>query len=85
MSLEQALADNTAALQAMTAALLKGGDDGKVVVNGVDQTAIVSIINKATGVYTATFILPTLNNGDLASLRISATVNSIATATTRWP
>lgn len=57
---------------------------GTLVVNGVDNAAVVTVTNKATGIYKASVILPSLAAGDLVQLRIAATIGSVATAGIIW-
>jgi hypothetical protein len=57
---------------------------GTLVVNGVDNAAVVTVTNKATGIYKASVILPSLAAGDLVQLRIAATIGSVATGGIIW-
>lgn len=48
-----------------------------LVINGVDNAAVVTVVNKSTGIYNASVTLPsTLVAGNAIQLRISATVNA---------
>lgn len=49
-----------------------------LVVNGVDNAAVVTVANKSTGVYTFTVTLPALSLGDYIQIRCTA-VYSTAT------
>jgi hypothetical protein len=55
-----------------------------LVVNGTDNAATVTVTNKATGVYKAAVTLPTLGAGDVVSLRVAATVATIAGVGVVW-
>lgn len=57
---------------------------GTLVVHGVDDAASVTITHKATGVYKWACTLPTLTAGQLVSVRIEATVDTVATGGTVW-
>lgn len=51
---------------------------GTLYVNGTSNAASVTVTNKATGVYSAAVTLPSLSAGDIVSLRIAATVATVA-------
>ncbi len=51
---------------------------GTLVVNGVDNAAVVTVTNITTGRYKAAVTLPTLAIGDIVELAISATVSAVA-------
>ncbi len=57
---------------------------GTLVVNGTDNGASVTVTNVSTGIYKAAVTLPTLAVGDVAQLRIAATVNSVAGVGMIW-
>jgi hypothetical protein len=57
---------------------------GLLYVNGVVNAAVVTVSNITTGVYKAAVTLPALTAGDLVSLRISATVATIAGEACIW-
>jgi hypothetical protein len=57
---------------------------GKLVLNGTDNAATVTVTSISTGVYSAQVTLPTLAIGDVVSLRIAATVSSISDAAIIW-
>jgi hypothetical protein len=57
---------------------------GKLVVNGIDNAATVTVTNKATGVYKAAVTLPTLTAGDVVSIRVAATVATVAGVGVVW-
>ena len=56
----------------------------KLVVNGTDNAAAVTVTNKATGVYKAAVTLPTLAAGDVVSIRVAATVATVAGVGVVW-
>lgn len=51
---------------------------GTLYVNGTADAASVTVTNQSTGLYKAAVTLPTLAVGDIVSIVISATVNSVA-------
>lgn len=51
---------------------------GTLYVNGTANGATVTVTNITTGVYKAALTLPSLTAGDVVSLRIAATVSSVA-------
>lgn len=55
-----------------------------LVVNGTDNAATVTVTNKATGVYKAAVTLPTLAAGDVVSIRVAATVATVAGVGVVW-
>ena len=55
-----------------------------LVVNGTDDAAAVTVTNKATGVYKAAVTLPTLGAGDVVSIRVAATVATVAGVGVVW-
>ena len=55
-----------------------------LVVNGTDNAATVTVTNKATGVYKAAVTLPTLTAGDVVSIRVAATVATVAGVGVVW-
>ncbi len=58
---------------------------GKLVVNGTDNAATVTVTNKETGVYKAAVTLPAeLSAGDEVQIRIAATVSTIAGKAVIW-
>lgn len=57
---------------------------GALVLNGVDNAAVVTVTNLATGRYRASLTLPTLTNGDELQLRIAATVGGVTGAGIVW-
>lgn len=57
---------------------------GTLVVDGTDNAAVVTVTNKATGIYKAAVTLPSLTAGQQVSIRIEATVDSITTGATIW-
>jgi hypothetical protein len=57
---------------------------GTLVINGVDDGATVTIANKTTGVYTASVVLPTIDDGDLIQIRVAATVNGVSDKANVW-
>ena len=57
---------------------------GKLVINGTDDVAAVTVTNKETGVYKAVVTLPTVADGDELQLRINATVGGIAGKAVIW-
>ena len=57
---------------------------GTLVINGTDGAATVTVTNKATGVYKAAVTLPTLSAGDVVSIRVAATVATVAGVGVAW-
>lgn len=57
---------------------------GTLVVNGTDNGAVVTVTNKATGIYKAAVTLPTLAVGDVVQIRIAATVSGVASGAVVW-
>jgi hypothetical protein len=57
---------------------------GTLIVNGVDNAAVVTVTNTATGRYKASVTLPTLAVGDIVELSIAATVGGIADSCIFW-
>lgn len=57
---------------------------GTLYVNGTSDAASVTVTNITTGVYKAAVTLPTLNSGDIVSLRISATIGGVAGEAVAW-
>lgn len=57
---------------------------GVLYINGVQNAATVTVVNKAVGVYSAGCTLPTLPVGQLASICISATVNGVVGEGVIW-
>jgi len=55
-----------------------------LVVNGTDNAATVTVTNKATGVYKAAVTLPALSAGDVVSIRVAATVATVAGVGVVW-
>jgi hypothetical protein len=55
-----------------------------LVINGTDNAATVTVTNKATGVYKAAVTLPTLTAGDVVSVRVAATVATVAGVGVVW-
>jgi hypothetical protein len=51
---------------------------GKLVINGTDNAAAVTVTNKATGNYQAAVTLPAIASGDTLQIRIAATVGGVA-------
>ena len=56
----------------------------KVVLNGADNAATVTVANVTTGEYTASVTLPSLTAGDVVQIRVNATVAAITTAGIVW-
>ena len=61
-----------------------GTPAGTLIVNGVNNAAVVSVANKGTGRYTASVTLPTLVPGDRVQLFVSATVSGVAGGAHVW-
>ena len=61
-----------------------GTPTGTLYVNGTANGATVTVTNVTTGVYKAALTLPSLGAGDIVSLRISATVASVAGEGVIW-
>lgn len=61
-----------------------GTPTGTLYVNGTANGAAVTVTNITTGVYKAALTLPSLSAGDVVSLRISATVASVAGEGVIW-
>lgn len=57
---------------------------GKLVLNGVDDAATVTVTNVSTGLYRAAVTLPTVTDGDELQIRINATVATVAGAGMVW-
>lgn len=57
---------------------------GKLVLNGVDDAATVTVTNISTGLYRAAVTLPTVTDGDELQIRINATVATVAGAGIVW-
>jgi len=57
---------------------------GVLVLNGVNNAAVVTVANIATGIYTAAVTLPTLAAGDEVQIRIAATVGGVAGGAIVW-
>jgi hypothetical protein len=60
------------------------GPTGKLVLNGTDNGAAVTIANPAVGRYTWSVTMPALTAGDSVDMRIAATVGGIATEGIVW-
>lgn len=54
-----------------------GVPSATLIINGVDNVATVTVTNVGTGEYNASVVLPTLAVGDVCSIMVRATVNSI--------
>lgn len=61
-----------------------GTPTGTLYVNGTANGATVTVTNITTGVYKAALTLPSLTAGDVVSLRIAATVASVAGEAVVW-
>jgi hypothetical protein len=61
-----------------------GTPSGTLYVNGVANAATVTVTNVTTGVYKAAVTLPALTAGDIVSLRVAATVATIAGEAVVW-
>lgn len=61
-----------------------GTPTGTLYVNGTANGATVTVTNIATGIYKAALTLPSLSAGDVVSLRIAATVSSVAGEAIIW-
>jgi hypothetical protein len=57
---------------------------GTLYINGVANDAVVTVTAVATGLYKAAVTLPALSAGDVASLRVAATVSGIAGEGVVW-
>lgn len=57
---------------------------GVLYINGVANAAVVTVTNITTGVYKASATLPALSAGDVAGLRISATVAAVPGEAIVW-
>jgi hypothetical protein len=57
---------------------------GTLVLNGVDNGAAVTVTNKATGIYKASVVMPTLALSDTVCLRMAATVGAVSDAAVIW-
>jgi len=57
---------------------------GTLYVNGTADDAVVTVTKITTGLYKAALTLPELDPGDVASLRIAATVSEVAAGAVVW-
>lgn len=75
---------STANASTGAAADATGTPAGTLYVNGTADAATVTVTNITTGVYKAAVTLPALTAGDVVSLRIAATVATIAAEGVVW-
>ena len=57
---------------------------GTLIVNGVNNAAVVTVTTPSTGVYKWSCTLPTLAAGDIVQMRVAATIGAIATGAVVW-